>query len=82
MHDMKLLTEVKENYDVVNMMFIICIDRGFVFEPLDYLDFDSSDAERWMNKEMARKAGAKTIKQARSMIHPQYANRFIRQYIL
>lgn len=26
-HDMELLTETKENYDLVNMLFIICIDR-------------------------------------------------------
>ena len=35
-----------------------------------------------MTKEDADKIGAKTIKQARSMIHPQYANRFIRQYLI
>lgn len=27
-HDMELLSETKENYDLVNMLFIICIDRG------------------------------------------------------
>ena len=28
------------------------------------------------------KTGAKTKKEARSMIHPDYANRFIRQYLI
>lgn len=136
LHDMRLLGEVKENYDLVNQLFILCMDRGLrlimenpfseehflrrywcyppsiidrdrrdngdyfkkptqywflncepknnlVFECIDYVDIEKQeDAIRWMNKDMARKTGAKSIKQARSMIHPQYANRFIRQYIL
>ena len=53
-----------------------------VFEPIDYVGMDSKDRIRSMNSEDAKKIGAKTIKQARSMIHPQYANRFIRQYII
>lgn len=134
-HDMKLLSEVKHMYDLVNKMFIVCMDKGLklvmenpyseehflrrywcfqpsiidrdrringdyfkkptqywflniepknnlVFEPLEYFDFDSSDRIRLMTKEDADKIGAKTIKQARSMIHPQYANRFIRQYLI
>lgn len=28
LRDMELLEEVKENYDLVNQMFIICYDRG------------------------------------------------------
>lgn len=135
LHDMKLLTELKENYDLVNEMFILCMDRGLklimenpfseehflrrywcyppaiidrdrrkngdwmkkptqywflncepknnlVFESLDYLDFDSSDAVEWMDKDRKEQIGARSIKHARSMIRPQYANRFIRQYIL
>ena len=27
-HCMKLLSEVKHNYDIVNKMFIVCMDRG------------------------------------------------------
>lgn len=134
-HDMKLLSEVKYMYDLVNKMFIVCMEKGLklvmenpyseehflrrywcfppsiidrdrringdyfkkptqywflniepknnlVFEPLEYFDFDSSDRIRLMTKEDADKIGAKTIKQARSMIHPQYANRFIRQYLI
>ena len=56
--------------------------NNLVFEPLEHFDFDSSDRIRLMTKEDADKIGAKTIKQARSMIHPQYANRFIRQYLI
>lgn len=134
-NDMKLLSELKENYDLVNMLFILCIDRGLklvmenpyseehflrrywcyppaiidkdrrlngdwfkkptqywflncepknnlVFEPIDFLDFDSSDMIREMRKKNIECTGAKTIKQARSIIHPQYANRFIRQYLI
>ena len=134
-HDMKLLTELKHNYDLVNKMFIICIDRdlkmimenpfseehflrrywcmqpsvidkdrrlngdwykkptqywflnckpknNLVFESIDYLDFNSADMIRQMRKKDIEKTGAKTIKQARSIIHPVYANRFIRQYII
>ena len=134
-NDMRLLSEVKYMYDLVNKMFIVCMDKGLklvmenphseehflrrywcyppsiidrdrringdyfkkptqywflniepknnlVFEPLEHFDFDSSDRIRLMTKEDADKIGAKTIKQARSMIHPQYANRFIRQYLI
>ena len=35
-----------------------------------------------MTKEHYVKTGADNKKTARSMIHPQYADRFIRQYIL
>jgi hypothetical protein len=35
-----------------------------------------------MTKEHYAKTGADNRKTARSMIHPQYADRFIRQYIL
>ena len=134
-NDLKLIDELKQMYDLVNKLFIICIDRelklvmenpyseehflrrywcyqpsiidkdrrkngdylkkptqywflninpknNLVFEPLEYVDFDSRDKIRQMTKCDADKMGAKTIKQARSMIHPQYANRFIRQYLI
>ena len=134
-YDMKLLEELKENYDLVNMMFITCMDRGLklimenpyseehflrrywcyppsvidrdrrdngdwfkkptqfwflncepknnlVFEPIDYIDFYCKDAIRKMKAEDIKKIGARNRKQAKSMIHPQYANRFIRQYII
>ena len=134
-NDMKLLGELKDNYDLVNMLFILCMDRGLrlvmenpyseehflrrywcyppaiidkdrrmngdwfkkptqfwflncepknnlVFEPIDFLDFNSSDMVREMRKKNIECTGAKTIKQARSIIHPQYASRFIRQYLI
>ena len=135
LHDMELLAELKENYDLVNQLFIICMDKGLklimenpfseehflrrywcyppaiidrdrrengdwfkkptqfwflncepknnlIFEPLEFLDFNSADMIREMRKKDIEKTGAKTIKQARSIIHPQYANRFIRQYLI
>lgn len=134
-NDMRLMEELKTMYDLVNKLFIICMDKclrlvmenpfseehflrrywcyppsivdkdrringdyfkkptqywflnvepksNLVFEPLEYIDFDSRDRIRNMSKLDAEKCGAKTIKQARSMIHPQYANRFIRQYLM
>ena len=43
---------------------------------------ECKDAIRTMTKEHYAKTGADNKKTARSMIHPQYADRFIRQYIL
>ena len=40
------------------------------------------DVNRFMNKEDYCVTGAKNKKVARSMIHPEYANRFIRKYIV
>lgn len=136
MHDMKLLDELKSNYDLVNKLFILCIDRGLklimenpyseehflrrywcyppsivdkdrrrngdyfkkptqywfmncepqnniIFEPIDaHYGLDTRDISRYMNRNDADVIGATTIKEARSMISPQYANRFIRQFIL
>ena len=133
LHDMKLLQEVRYNYNLVNMLFILCIDRGLklvmenpyseehflrrywcypasiidkdrrkegdyfkkptqywflnmepkenlVFEPIDYYgEFASIE---WMNKETVEKVACKTVKHARSAISPQYANRFIRKYLI
>lgn len=132
--DMKLLDELNTNYDLVNMLFIICIDRGlklimenpyseehflkrywcipatmidrdrrergdyfkkptqywflniepknnFIFEAVEYNAIECKDPIRWMNKEHYGNF-ANTQKEARSMIHPSYANRFIREQIL
>lgn len=132
---MKLQKEITEMYELVNMLFIICIDRGlklivenpyseqhylrrywcckptiidtdrrdrgdyykkptqywfincepsfnFIFEAINYNAIDCKDAIRRMKKEHYEHAGAKNCKVARSMIHPDYANRFIREYIL
>ena len=53
-----------------------------IFEPIPDNALDVKDAIRMMKKEDWEKTRAKSTKQARSMIHPQYANRFIRQFIL
>ena len=132
---MKLMEELKHNYDLVNKMFITCMDRNLrlimenpyseqhylkrywcykpliidkdrrdngdyfakptqywflnidpkqniLFEPIDYHDFETKNVLGKMNNSIAKKIGAKDRKQARSMISPQYANRFIRQFIL
>ena len=139
LYDMRLMKELKHNYDVVNKMFIVCMDRGMqlvmenpyseehflrrywcypatiidkdrrdsgdyfqkptqfwflniqpkqnlVFEAVTYNNIESTGNgkdswQRRTNKDLM-KTGAKSFRVARSMIHPQYANRFIRQYIL
>lgn len=134
-YDMKLFDELKEMYDIVNKLFIMCIKRNlklimenpyseehflrrywcylpkiidkdrrdsgdyfakptqywflncepknnFIFEAITYNSLGVSDAIRTMKPEDYKKTGAKNQKVARSMIHPDYANRFIRQYIL
>lgn len=135
-YDMDLLSEVKQNYDTVNKLFILCIDRGLrlvmenpysdehflrrywcyppsiidkdrrdngdyyakptqywfvnctpkqnlIFEPITYNHLGVGDAIRSINKSMyPAEWGNISQSKARSMIHPQYANRFIRQYIL
>lgn len=134
-YDMELMTELKENYDTVNKLFILCMDRNLklvmenpfseehflrrywcyppsiidrdrrengdfyakptqywflncqpknnlLFEAITYNHLGVKDANRFMKKEDYQKTGAKTKKEARSMIHPDYANRFIRQYLI
>ena len=56
--------------------------NNILFEPIKYNHLGVKDAIRLMTKEDYSKTGAKTKKEARSMIHPDYANRFIRQFIL
>lgn len=63
--------------------FLNCEPKNnFLFEPIKYNHLDMKDAIRRMQKKDYEKTGAKTMKEARSMIHPDYANRFIRQFIL
>lgn len=135
-YDMRLIAEIKENYDLVNKMFIICMDRkirlimenpyseehflrrywcyppsiidkdrrengdyyakptqywfvnckpeqNLLFEPITYNHLGEGDAIRRLNSSMyGEKFGNVSLKVARSMIHPQYARRFIKQYIL
>ena len=63
--------------------FVNCEPKhNFIFEATNYNALDCKDAIRMMNKDTYEKTGAKNKKVARSMIHPDYANRFIREYIL
>ena len=63
--------------------FLNCKPKNnLVFEPVEYHGIDCKDAIRLMKKEHWEKTGAKNKKTARSMIHPDYANRFIRQYLI
>lgn len=132
---MKLQGEVTEMYNLVNKLFIICMDRNlklilenpyseehylrrywccqptiidtdrrergdyfkkptqywfvncepkynFIFEALNYNAIDFKDPIRKVCNEVTKFVGAPNNKVARSMIHPDYANRFIREYIL
>lgn len=47
---------------------------NFIFEPLEYVE------KQVIAK--VKKTDGKSVKTLRSMIHPQYANRFIREFIL
>lgn len=48
--------------------------QNFIFEPLDYV-------EKQVIEKVKKKDGI-SVKTQRNMIHPQYANRFIREFIL
>lgn len=54
--------------------------NNLVFEPIRYVGIHTKWEHRTMNDYCV--TGASNIKTARSMIHPQYADRFIRRYIL
>lgn len=56
--------------------------NNFIFETPNYNAIDCKDPIRKMTKATYEKMGAKNMKVARSMIHPDYANRFIREFIL
>lgn len=64
--------------------FLNCEPKNnLVFEVVNDNSIGISDAIRVMGKkEDFVKTGAKNLKTARSMIHPDYANRFIRQYLI
>lgn len=133
--DMRLIAELKEYYDIVCMLFILCIDRGLrlvmenpyseehflrrywcikpaiidrdrrengdyfkkptqywfynvkpkdnlIFEPVSYNQIGILDANNKILKKHYSKIVAKTKTQAKSMMHPEYANRFIRRYLI
>ena len=132
---MKLLTETKHNYDLVNKLFILCMDRNLklvmenpyseehflrrywcyppsiidrdrresgdyfakptqywflncepkdnlIFEPITYNQIGTKSSIENLNKTDSEKTGAPNKKVARSMIHPDYANRFIRTHLI
>lgn len=57
--------------------------NNFLFEAVTYNHLGEGDAIRRLNSSMyADKFGKVSQKTARSMIHPDYANRFIRQYLI
>ena len=63
--------------------FLNCEPKdNLIFEPITYNHLGTADAIRLMNKEDYEKTGATSKKVARSMIHPDYANRFIRQHLI
>ena len=64
--------------------FVGCEPKyNFLMEPVKYNHIEQKDAIRKLNSSMyADKFGNVSLKTARSMIHPDYASRFIRQYIL
>ncbi len=57
-------------------------ENNFAMDPICYNALDVKDAIRMMKKQDFEKTGAKIKKVARSMIHPDYARRFIKMYIL
>ena len=63
--------------------FLNCEPKNnLLWEVIPYNAIECKDAIRMMGKGDFEKTGAKTKKEARSMIHPDYANRFIRQYLI
>lgn len=132
LYDMKLMSELKDLYELVNKMFIICIDRGLrliMENPYSVQHFlrrywclepSVIDTDRRENGDYFRKPTqfwflnctpknnfltdgysynsvgstwdtlckdhygdfARNRTEARSFMHPDYANRFIRRYIL
>ena len=64
--------------------FLNCEPRNnFIFEAQNNNAIQAKDANRLMKKEHWEQAGINANRKvARSMIHPDYANRFIREFIL
>ena len=56
--------------------FLNCEPKfNFIFEAIDYVETRTVD-------NTSKSEDGKSVKTQRSMIHPQYANRFIRQYLI
>lgn len=63
--------------------FLNCDPKNnFLFEALPYNAIEQKSAIENMNSTTLKKMGVNNKKTARSMIHPEYANRFIRQYLI
>ena len=63
--------------------FLNCEPKNnLLWEAIPYNAIECKDPIRMMCKEDYTRTGARTKKEARSMIHPDYANRFIRQYLI
>ena len=56
--------------------------NNLIFEAIPNNAIQCTDAVRMMHSEDWQLTGAKNRKVARSMIHPDYANRFIREFII
>lgn len=60
--------------------------NNFIFEAIEWnaIKGTGSGSDEWQRKTYAdvKETGARNMKEARSMIHPTYANRFIRQYLI
>lgn len=55
---------------------------NFLFEPIPYNSIDVKFPIRTMRKDVQQMVGVDDRSKARSMIHPDYANRFIRQHLI
>ena len=65
--------------------FLNCEPKNnLLWEALPYNAIESRGKDAWKERRKSdyEITGAKDIKTARSMIHPDYANRFIRQYLI
>lgn len=56
--------------------------QRFLLEAIPYNAIEAKMPIRLMSKDTVEKVGAKDRQTARSMIHPDYANRFIRKYLI
>jgi hypothetical protein len=56
--------------------------NNLLWEAIPYHAIECKDAIQMATKSDFEKTGAKSKKEARSMIHPDYANRFIRQFLI
>ena len=63
--------------------FLNCEPKNnFIFEITNHNAIGGTETVEYIHSEHYKKMGAKNQKVARSMIHPDYANRFIREYII